>query len=49
MKMKVDIKFIYQLLAHISVLECGDEESGEIKNLILPFAKKSHRWGDLNL
>ena len=47
-KMKVDIKFIYQLLAHVSVLDCSSDEFTTIKEAIKPYAEKSHRWGDLN-
>ena len=46
-KFKCDPKLIYQLLAHICTLEFDDTEG--IKELILPFAKKSHRAKDLGL
>ena len=47
MGMKVDIKFIYQLLAHICALDCP--EADEIKKSIMPYAVKSHRASDLGL
>ena len=46
-KFKCDIKLVYQLLAHICTLEFDDTES--IKELIMPFAVKSHRAVDLGL
>ena len=44
---KCDTKLIYQLLAHICTLEFDDTEG--IKELIMPFAVKSHRAVDLGL
>ena len=44
---KCDTKLVYQLLAHICTLEFDDTEG--IKNLIMPFAVKSHRAVDLGL
>jgi hypothetical protein len=38
---------VYQLLAHICTLEFDDTEG--IKDLIMPFAVKSHRAVDLGL
>ena len=46
-KFKCDTKLVYQLLAHICTLEFDDTEG--IKNLIMPFASKSHRAGALRL
>ncbi len=46
---KVDLKLVFQLLAHVSVLTCKDEEFKVIKDLILPYAKKSHRAADLGI
>ena len=46
-KFQCDIKLIYQLLAHICTLEFDDTEG--IKDLIMPFAAKSHRAVDLGL
>ena len=46
-KFKCDTKLVYQLLAHICTLDFDDTEG--IKNLIMPFAVKSHRAGDLGL
>lgn len=44
---KCDPKLVYQLLAHICTLDFDDTEG--IKELILPYAKKSHRAKDLGL
>lgn len=46
-RFKCDIKLVYQLLAHICTLEFDDTEG--IKDLIMPFAVKSHRAVDLGL
>ena len=46
-RFKCDTKLVYQLLAHICTLEFDDTEG--IKNLIMPFAVKSHRAKDLGL
>lgn len=46
-RFKCDIKLVYQLLAHICTLEFEDAEG--IKDLIMPFAMKSHRAVDLGL
>ena len=46
-KFKCDTKLVYQLLAHICTLEFDDAEG--VKDLIMPFAVKSHRAGDLGL
>ena len=46
-KFKCNTKLVYQLLAHICALEFDDTEG--IKNLIMPFALKSHRAVDLEL
>lgn len=46
-KFKCDTKLVYQLLAHICTLEFEDTEG--IKDLIMPFALKSHRAVDLRL
>ena len=46
-KFKCDTKLVYQLLAHICTLEFDDTEG--IKDLIMPFAVKSHRAEDLGL
>ena len=46
-KFKCDTKLVYQLLAHICTLEFDDAEG--IKDLIMPFAVKSHRAVDLRL
>ena len=44
---KCDTRLVYQLLAHICTLEFDDTEG--IKDLIMPFAGKSHRAVDLGL
>ena len=46
-KFKCDTKLIYQLLAHICTLDFPDDEG--IKDLIMPFAVKSHRAQDLEI
>ena len=46
-RFKCDTKLVYQLLAHICTLEFDDTEG--IKDLIMPFATKSHRAVDLGL
>jgi hypothetical protein len=44
---KVGMELIYQLLAHVSALDCEDAEYLEIKNAIKKYAEKSHRWSSL--
>ena len=46
-KFKCDTKLVYQILAHICTLDFPDDEG--IKDLIMPFAVKSHRAVDLGL
>ena len=46
-KFGCDTKLVYQLLAHICTLEFNDSEG--IKDLIKPFAAKSHRAEDLGI
>ncbi len=46
---KVDLKFVFQLLAHVAVLDCKEEKFESIKKVILPYAKESHRAQDLGL
>ena len=46
-KFKCDTRLVYQLLAHICTLDFPDDEG--IKELIMPFAVKSHRAEDLEL
>ena len=45
----VDLKVVYQLLAHVACLQCDDPEFVEIKKAIMPWAVKSHRAKDLGL
>ena len=47
-KVKVSIEFVYQLCAHIVVLECGSKVFPVIKKLLMPFAKKFKRWDELS-
>jgi len=46
---KADATLLRQLMAHACTLECDDEEWTELREAILPFAKKSHRAEDLGL
>ena len=46
-KFKCDTRLVYQLLAHICTLDFPDDEG--IKELIMPFAQKSHRAQDLRI
>ena len=46
-KFKCDTRLVYQLLAHICTLDFLDDEG--IKELIMPFAQKSHRAQDLRI
>ena len=46
-KVKVDIKIVYQLIAHLCVVECDDKIFKRVQKFLLPFAKKFHRWDAL--
>ena len=46
-RFKCDTKLVYQILAHICTLDFPDDEG--IKELIMPFAQKSHRAQDLGI
>ena len=46
---KVDIKIVYQILAHVACLDCDEPEFAEIQKDIMPYAVKSHRAKDLGL
>jgi hypothetical protein len=46
---KADNKILYQLIAHICVLDCDTPEFKEIREFLLPYAKQSHRAVDLGL
>jgi len=46
---RVDLKIVYQLLAHVACLQCNDKEFEKIKNAIILYAEKSHRAKDLGL
>ena len=45
----VDLKVVYQLLAHVACLQCDDPEFVEIKKAIMPWAVKSHIAKNLGL
>ena len=45
----VDLRIVYQLLAHVACLHCDEPEYAEIKKAIMPYAVKSHRARDLGL
>lgn len=45
----VDLKVVYQLLAHVACLQCDDPEFQDIKKAIMPYALMSHRAADLDL
>ena len=47
-KVKVDIGIVYQLIAHLCVLECDDKIFKRVQKFLLPFAKKFHRGGELS-
>jgi hypothetical protein len=46
-KVKVDIEIVYQLIAHICVLDCDDKIFKCVQKFLLPFAKKFHGWNEL--
>jgi len=46
---KVDLRIVYQLLAHVACLQCDDPEFVEIKKAIMPWAVKSHIAKNLGL
>jgi len=48
-EVKVDIKLVRQLLAHVACLKCDDPEYEEIKKAILPYARESHRANELGI
>ena len=45
----VDLRIVYQLLAHVACLHCDEPEYAEIQKAIMPYAVKSHRARDLGL
>ena len=45
----VNMEFVYQILAHVAVLECDDPEFVAIREMILPYARKSHQATELGL
>ncbi len=47
--MKVDSKLVFQLSAHICALSSEDEEVKKIQELLLPYARQSHRASDLGI
>ena len=46
---KADERLVQQVLAHLCTLEVESEEWAKLREVILPFAKKSHRADDLGL
>lgn len=46
---KVDVRIVRQLLAHVACLDCDDPAFAAIKASILPEARKSHRAAELGL
>lgn len=46
---KVNLRIVYQLLAHVACLECDEPEFQDIKKAIMPYALMSHRAADLDL
>ncbi len=48
---KVSLKLVFQLLAHVAVLECTDnpQEYAKIRELILSYAQQSHVAKNLGL
>jgi len=46
---KVDLKIVYQLLAHVACLECKEKEFEKIKKAIMKYAIKSYRAKELGL
>ena len=46
---KVDLRIVYQLLAHVACLQCDDPEFVEIKKAIMSWAVKSHIAKNLGL
>jgi hypothetical protein len=46
---RVDIRIVRQLLAHVCALECDDPEYTAVRDAILPYALHSHRAPELGL
>jgi hypothetical protein len=46
---KVDNRIVFQLAAHICVLDCDTPEFKAIKDLLLPYAKQCRRAQELGL
>ena len=46
---KVDKRIASQLVAHVCALSCDDPDYQTLRKLMLPFARTSHRAGDLGL
>ena len=46
---KVDLRIVYQLLAHVACLACDEPEFNEIQKAIMPWAVKSHIAKNLGL
>ena len=47
--MKVNLRIVYQLLAHVACLECDEPEFQDIKKAIMPYALMSHIAKNLGL
>lgn len=45
----VDDRLLYQLLAHLCSLDIDTEDGKKVRELILPYAKKSHRAKELGI
>ena len=46
---KVDNRLVFQLAAHICVLDCDTPEFKAIKEFLIPYAKLCHRASELGL
>ena len=46
---KVDNRLVFQLAAHICVLDCDTPEFNAIKEFLIPYAKLCHRASELGL
>jgi len=45
---KVDMRLVHQLIAHICVLDCDDKIFKQVRESLTPLAEKFHRWGELS-
>ena len=44
---KVDIRLVYQLIAHLCVLDCDDKIFRRVQKYLMPLAQKFPRWDEL--